>query len=54
MSMSKKKNQELFRKQLPGIHTFVSDYTVSAIDIAEKLGFAAIKIFSKNTNQYIT
>ncbi len=37
---------------LLGAHTFVSGGPASAIDTAEKLGFTAIQIFTKNNNQY--
>jgi deoxyribonuclease-4 len=37
---------------LLGAHTFVSGGPASAIDIAKKLGFTAIQIFTKNNNQY--
>lgn len=39
-------------KHLIGAHTFVSGGPASAIDAAEKLGFTAIQIFTKNNNQY--
>ncbi|MEW6507248.1 MAG: deoxyribonuclease IV [Bacteroidota bacterium] len=39
-------------KHLIGAHTFVSGGPASAIDTAEKLGFTAIQIFTKNNNQY--
>ena len=39
-------------KHLLGAHTFVSGGPASAIDAAEKLGFTAIQIFTKNNNQY--
>ncbi|MFA3782725.1 deoxyribonuclease IV [Melioribacteraceae bacterium 4301-Me] len=37
---------------LLGAHTFVTGGPASAIDTAEKLGFTAIQIFTKNNNQY--
>lgn len=39
-------------KHLIGAHTFVNGGPASAIDAAEKLGFTAIQIFTKNNNQY--
>jgi deoxyribonuclease-4 len=39
-------------KHLIGAHTFVSGGPASAIEAAEKLGFTAIQIFTKNNNQY--
>ncbi|MCX6170526.1 MAG: deoxyribonuclease IV [Ignavibacteriales bacterium] len=39
-------------KHLMGAHTFVSGGPASAIEAAEKLGFTAIQIFTKNNNQY--
>ncbi len=39
-------------KHLLGAHTFVSGGPASAIDAAERLGFTAIQIFTKNNNQY--
>lgn len=39
-------------KHLLGAHTFVSGGPASAIITAEKLGFTAIQIFTKNNNQY--
>lgn len=39
-------------KHLIGAHTFLTNGPASAIDIAEKLGFTAIQIFTKNNNQY--
>ncbi|MBI5731224.1 MAG: deoxyribonuclease IV, partial [Ignavibacteriales bacterium] len=39
-------------KHLLGAHTFVSGGPASAIEAAEKLGFTAIQIFTKNNNQY--
>ena len=39
-------------KHLMGAHTFVSGGPASAVDEAEKLGFTAIQIFTKNNNQY--
>ncbi len=39
-------------KHLIGAHTFVSGGPASAIDAADKLGFTAMQIFTKNNNQY--
>jgi len=39
-------------KHLIGAHTFVSGGPASAIETADKLGFTAIQIFTKNNNQY--
>ena len=39
-------------KHLLGAHTLVSGGPASAVDTAEKLGFTAIQIFTKNNNQY--
>ncbi|MGK9368736.1 deoxyribonuclease IV [Melioribacter sp. Ez-97] len=39
-------------KQLIGAHTFVKGGPASAIETAEKLGFTAIQIFTKNNNRY--
>lgn len=39
-------------KHLLGAHTFVSGGPASAVVAAEKLGFTAIQIFTKNNNQY--
>jgi len=39
-------------KQLIGAHTFVSGGPASAVEAAEKLGFTAMQIFTKNNNQY--
>ncbi len=39
---------------LLGAHTFVSGGPASAIATAEKLGFTAIQIFTKNNNQYFS
>lgn len=39
-------------KHLIGAHTFVSGGPASAIEVADKLGFTAMQIFTKNNNQY--
>lgn len=39
-------------KHLIGAHTFVSGGPASAVEAAEKLGFTAMQIFTKNNNQY--
>lgn len=39
-------------KHLIGAHTFVSGGPASAVDAADKLGFTAMQIFTKNNNQY--
>jgi deoxyribonuclease-4 len=39
-------------KHLIGAHTFVSGGPASAVETADKLGFTAIQIFTKNNNQY--
>lgn len=39
-------------KHLIGAHTFVSGGPVSAVEAADKLGFTAMQIFTKNNNQY--
>ncbi|MCX7798019.1 MAG: deoxyribonuclease IV [Melioribacter sp.] len=39
-------------KHLLGAHVFLTNGPSSAIDVAEKLGFTAIQIFTKNNNQY--
>lgn len=39
-------------KHLIGAHTFVSGGPASAVEAADKLGFTAMQIFTKNNNQY--
>lgn len=39
-------------KHLIGAHTFVSGGPVSAVEAADRLGFTAMQIFTKNNNQY--
>ena len=39
-------------KQLIGAHTSISGGVNKSVDLAEKLGFTAMQIFSKNNNQW--